>query len=80
MGSKTISIDDDAYKILKSAKLPDESFSDVLKRLLSPGRPKLMEFAGLLTEEEGERLEQFLREARKLEKAADDRRHKLLWG
>ena len=33
MTTKTISITDDAYEELKALKLPDESFSDAVKRL-----------------------------------------------
>ncbi len=33
MGSKTISVSDDAYARLFAAKRPGESFSDVVKRL-----------------------------------------------
>lgn len=80
MGSKTISVDDEAYALLKSAKVGDESFSDVVKRALSPDRPKLTDFAGLLTQAEGKKLERFLLEARASEKVAESRRHKRLWG
>ncbi|MCS4541547.1 MAG: hypothetical protein HY929_04385 [Euryarchaeota archaeon] len=31
--TKTISLSDDAYKLLRNMKLKDESFSDVIKRL-----------------------------------------------
>lgn len=37
---KTVSFDDDAYNLLKGAKLsPDESFSDVVKRSFGVRRP-----------------------------------------
>lgn len=36
---KTVSVDDDAYVLLRTAKHgPHESFSDVVKRLLGPKR------------------------------------------
>lgn len=35
---KTVSFDDEAYRLLKGSKLPDESFSDVVKRLLGQRR------------------------------------------
>lgn len=47
MGTKTISIDDEAYRRLKNKKIGNESFSDVVKRLTLPVRDKsLIEFAG----------------------------------
>lgn len=47
MGTKTISIDDEAYKRLKNQKIDNESFSDVVKRLTLPVQDKsLLEFAG----------------------------------
>jgi predicted CopG family antitoxin len=33
MASKTISVTEDVYNLLKSLKLPHESFGDVIKRL-----------------------------------------------
>lgn len=80
MGSKTISLDDEAYDLLKAAKLPDESFSDVVKRALSHARPKLADFAGLLSDAEGKRLERFIKTAKNGALAADERRRKKLWG
>lgn len=56
MGSKTISLDDDAYEKLKAAKQPGESFSDVVHRLLGPDQPKLTDFVGILDEEAAEEL------------------------
>ncbi len=47
MGSKTISLDDDAYRRLKKEKNGNESFSDVVKRLTRPiKRQSLVNFAG----------------------------------
>lgn len=80
MASKTISVDDEAYGLLRKAKLPEESFSDVVKRLLSPERPKLMDLAGILTPEEGERVMRAVRQARKEDIAASEARQKRLWG
>lgn len=56
MGSKTISLDDDAYETLKNQKRPGESFSDVIHRMLGPAQPSVREFVGLLSEEAAEEL------------------------
>ena len=48
MGSKTISLDEEAYKRLKKEKNGNESFSDVVKRLTRPVKQKsLLSFAGI---------------------------------
>lgn len=48
MGSKTISLDDEAYNRLKREKNGNESFSDVVKRLTRPiKRKSLLDFAGI---------------------------------
>jgi predicted CopG family antitoxin len=39
MGSTTITISDEAYKILKAQKREGESFSDVIMRTFSRGHP-----------------------------------------
>lgn len=47
MGSKNISLDDEAYRRLKKEKNGNESFSDVVKRLTRPMKRKsLLSFAG----------------------------------
>ena len=45
MGTKTISIMDDAYTLLAKKKQKGESFSDVIRRLAGP-RGDIMQFAG----------------------------------
>lgn len=79
MASRTISVDEEAYALLKAAKIGDESFSDVVKRALSPTRPRVSALVGLLTEKEGARLERSVREMRKASAKADERRRKRLW-
>jgi len=49
LGSKNISLDEEAYKRLKNEKTGSESFSEVVKRLTRPIRRKsLLSFAGTL--------------------------------
>jgi len=54
MGSKNISVRDDVYRALKEAKGEDESFSDVIERLLRSreGEHSLYGLVGMLDEEE----------------------------
>ena len=65
MSSKNISVREDVYRALKNAKGPDESFSDVIDRLLTKEEADhpLRELEGLLDEEEAkearERMENF---------------------
>ncbi|MBI2661070.1 antitoxin VapB family protein [Candidatus Woesearchaeota archaeon] len=46
MGTKTISIMDDAYELLVRHKKPNESFSEEIRRLV-PKKGNIMECAGL---------------------------------
>lgn len=55
MGSKTISLKEETYVRLKRAKGEDESFSDVIDRLLGEERHPLYDLVGLLDETEAER-------------------------
>lgn len=65
MSSKNISVREDVYRALKNAKGPEESFSDVIDRLLEDGRDghPLERLEGTLDEEEAtsvrERMEAF---------------------
>ena len=45
MGTKTISIMDDAYSLLVKRKLKNESFSEVIRRM-ADGKKDIMRFAG----------------------------------
>jgi len=51
MASKTISIRDDVYKLLKDAKREEESFSDAIERLLKKDKVNLSEYFGALKED-----------------------------
>ncbi|KAF5432113.1 putative antitoxin, CopG family [Candidatus Methanophagaceae archaeon] len=46
MGTKTLTITEEAYKKLKVEKMEGESFSEVIGRLTDRSRKDLMEFAG----------------------------------
>lgn len=46
MGSKTISLADDAYEALLAVKRPEESFSDAVRRLTR--RRSLTDLAGIM--------------------------------
>lgn len=52
MGSRTISLSEDAYEALRSLKQPGESFSDVVRRLAR--RRSLLELAGAVDPEGAE--------------------------
>jgi predicted CopG family antitoxin len=65
MGSKTISLDEEAYKRLRREKNANESFSDVVKRLTRPLKHKsLIEYAGIwhLSSQEQEAIKTVLKE------------------
>ena len=79
MGSKTISVDDEAYDLLKTAKQPDESFSDVVKRTLGASRPRLSALAGLLSDKEGADLARAVKKMRRQSAANVAARQKKLW-
>ena len=62
MGTKTISLADDAYEKLKARKREGESFSDVVRRLA--GGVTLAEYHGILDEETADDLERVVEERR----------------
>lgn len=66
MGTRTISLSDEAYERLKAAKKEGESFSDVVNRI-SPG-VRLEDYWGILDDEAAEELREAVAEGR-------DRRH-----
>lgn len=62
MGTRTISITDEAYDRLKSAKRDDESFSDVVNRI-SPG-VRLDDYWGVLDDESADELHDTISDSR----------------
>lgn len=62
MGTKTISLSDEAYERLKAAKKEGESFSDVVNRI-SPG-VRLEEYWGILDDGATEELRDAIEEGR----------------
>ncbi|MBI4980721.1 antitoxin VapB family protein [Candidatus Woesearchaeota archaeon] len=66
MGTKTISIMDDAYNLLRALKSKDESFSDEIRRIAS-SREGIMDLAGAwndLSKEEAENIKKSIRKMR----------------
>ncbi len=64
MGTKTIGIRDDVYKRLKFRKRDDESFTDLVDRILDETRADWQEGFGTLDEEEAEKLERAVEASR----------------
>jgi predicted CopG family antitoxin len=62
--TKTISLSDDAYELLKKIKRDGESFSDVIKRLVGK-KGKLMEILDLYPELSNAEYEESIAELRK---------------
>ncbi|MHB8702401.1 MAG: antitoxin VapB family protein [Nitrososphaerales archaeon] len=54
MGTKNISISEEAYSRLAARKMPKESFTDVINRLTE--KKSILELAGLLSAGESEEL------------------------
>ena len=74
MTTKTISITEEAYNILKEKKSLSESFSEVLVRL--SGKKKLSSFYGALSEKSADKLEKSIKDFRKNHKLLHERRLK----
>ena len=71
MGSKSISISDEAYLRLSELKLKNESFTELIYRLTN--KTNVLDLKGIISEEEGNSLEKNIRESRKLSKERLDR-------
>ncbi len=79
MVTKTLTIMEDAYKLLLYNKLEDESFSEVIRRTFSKKRKrKLTEFFGILSDEEGKSILKELERARKVDMKLQKERLKWL--
>ncbi|MGC8506358.1 MAG: antitoxin VapB family protein [Thermoplasmata archaeon] len=71
MGSKNISISDEAYLRLSELKAKNESFTDLIYRLTN--RTNVLDLEGIIKEEEGKSLEKNIRKSRRLSKERIDR-------
>ncbi len=74
--AKTIAVSDDVYELLLKAKLPNESFSDVIRRSIKKGM-KLTDIAGSKTISK-EDWEKVLKAFEPQRKADEGKRRKLL--
>ncbi len=65
MGTKTISIMDDAYEILLKAKRKDESFSDVIRRMSA--KKDITKYIGAwnMSDSEAEDIKNIIKDLRK---------------
>jgi predicted CopG family antitoxin len=73
VGTKTISLADDAYEKLKARKREEESFSDVVRRLA--GGVTLAEYHGAIEAETADELETVVE--RRREERADTHRERV---
>lgn len=64
MGTKTIGLRDDVYERLKARKREDESFTDLMDRLLDETTTDWREGFGTLSEQEADELEEFVEASR----------------
>ncbi len=62
MSTKTISITDEAYMILKSFKDEGESFTEVIKKLA--GKRSYTDIIGFLSKDEAEEMEEQIKDIR----------------
>ncbi|MBI1935857.1 antitoxin VapB family protein [Candidatus Woesearchaeota archaeon] len=76
MATKTISITEEAYERLKAKKENNESFTDVINRVI--GKRSLLELAGILSEEEADQLEKHIKERRAASRRRSDRIREML--
>lgn len=77
MGTKTISLTEEAYERLKAAKKEGESFSDVVNRI-SPG-VRLEEYWGILDDDAADELRETVAEGRNRRRAVrSERRNRIV--
>ncbi len=71
MGTKTISIRDDVYDILKNLKKEDESFSDVIEKLAEKKKSDIREYFGAL--KDSRVLDEIEKDCKEIRKSARQR-------
>ena len=72
MTSKTISVREEVYDMLEKEKLPEESFSDTLTRLVKE-KGKISDLAGAWSDLDEEELESIEKGMKKVRDSADER-------
>lgn len=63
MPTRTISITEEAYERLRVMKEKNESFTDVVNRIT--GKRSIMELAGILSKDDAEKMEEYIKARRK---------------
>lgn len=76
MATKTISITEEAYERLKVRKEKNESFTDVINKIT--GKRDIMEFAGILSNEEADKIEEHIKKRRKASREHSNRIREML--
>ena len=71
MGSKNISISDEAYLRLSELKLKNKSFTELIFRLTN--KTNVHDLRGIISEDEGKSLEKNIRDSRKLSEERIDK-------
>jgi len=74
MATKTISITEEAYNNLVRHRRENDSFSIIINRELGCRKAKLSDFFGILSKEDGEKLEKNIKKIRELRKKVDAKR------
>jgi predicted CopG family antitoxin len=77
MATKTLTITEDAYNLLKSDKLESESFSQLVTRHFGKKKFNLMDYFGILSIQERDNIKKFLEDKRKINLAGKKRRYNL---
>ena len=77
MASKTIMIQEDTYNKLLKLKKNNESFNDVIRKLIDKEQ-NLDEYFGIFTDEEGDLILKSIEEAQKENELADNERSEIL--
>lgn len=79
MGTKTIGVKDDVYERLKARKREDESFTDLVNRLLDEATTDWREGFGTLDADEADELERAINTSREqTSRGLADRQHEAL--
>lgn len=77
MASKTVSLESSAYERLKASKLPGESFTEAVNRLVKGSAPSFRTLAGSLTPADSRAIKSTIRRMRAAEAVAEQNSLKL---